>query len=85
MGHVGILAGIAAVAIGFIIMFLIVPIFDRRNRGFVVLAGVFTMLLGHLGAITGAIYIGTAGVVLCYISGLWAIVVAALGFRQKQA
>jgi len=83
MGHVGIIAGIAAVAIGLIIVFLIVSIYERRNRGFILLGGILTIVVGHLGAIAGAIYIGTAGVLLCYIAGLWAIVVATLGPRQR--
>jgi hypothetical protein len=85
MGHVGIIAGVAAVAIGLILVLVIVPIYDRMHRGFVVLGGILTIVLGHLGAIAGAIYVGTLGVLLCYIAGLWAIIVAALGLRRGQA
>lgn len=85
MGHVGIIAGIAAIAIGLIIIFLIVPIYERRNRGFVVFGGVLTIVLGHLGAIAGAIYVSTVGMVLCYTAGVWAIVVMVWGHRRGQA
>jgi uncharacterized BrkB/YihY/UPF0761 family membrane protein len=74
MGHVGIVAGIAAVGIGLVILFLIVPVYERKSRGSIMLAGILTILLGHIGAIAGAIYIGTVGVVLCYTAGIWAIV-----------
>ncbi|NIO00754.1 MAG: hypothetical protein GTO42_01225 [Candidatus Latescibacteria bacterium] len=84
MGDVGIIAGVAAVAIGLIIVFLITPIYERTNRWLVVLGGVLTIVLGHLGAITGAIYIGTLGVLLCYLAGIWAIVVAVSGLRRRQ-
>jgi hypothetical protein len=82
MGHVGIIAGAAAVVIGLIIVFLITPFYERASRWLVVLGGVLTIVLGHLGAIAGAIYIGTVGVALCYISGIWVIVVAAFGSRR---
>ncbi len=82
MGHVGIIAGITATAIGLIIVFLIVPIYERRNRGFVVFGGVLTIVLGHLGAIAGAIYVGTVGMVLCYAAGVWAIGVMVWGHRR---
>jgi uncharacterized BrkB/YihY/UPF0761 family membrane protein len=84
MGHVGIIAGVAAVAIGFVIVFVIVPVLGRKGRIAVAIGGVLTIVLGHLGAIAGAIYVGTVGVVLCYIAGVWAIVVAALGTRRKR-
>lgn len=81
MGHVGIIAGVAAIAIGLVIVFVVVSIYKRRNRGLVLLAGILTIVLGHLGAIAGAIYIGTVGVALCYTAGIWVLVEAARGVK----
>jgi uncharacterized BrkB/YihY/UPF0761 family membrane protein len=85
MGHVGIIAGVAAVVIGLIIVFLVTPIYARTNRAFVVLGGVLTIVLGHVGGIAGAIYVGTVGVALCYVAGIWTIIRAALGSRRRRA
>jgi hypothetical protein len=76
MGHVGIIAGLVAIAIGLIVIFIITPIYKRRSRGLIALGGSLTIILGHIGAIAGALYIGTAGMVLCYIAGMWLLVVA---------
>ena len=85
MGHVGIIAGLAAIPIGLIIVFLITRFYDRESRAFVLLGGVLTIVVGHVGGIAGAIYVGTLGVALCYIAGIWAIVRAALGPRRSKA
>lgn len=77
MGDVGMIAGVAAIAIGLVIRFFVVPLYEQRRRGLVLLGGILTVVLGHVGAIAGAIYIGTVGLVLCYISGIWVIVAAA--------
>ena len=69
MGHVGIIAGIAAAVIGLVILFLVLPFYKQRNRGLIALGGVLTVILGHLGAVAGAIYVGTVGLLLCYIAG----------------
>jgi hypothetical protein len=86
MGHVGIIAGVLAVIIGLAIIFLIVPlydrIYDRRSLGVVIIGGIFTIILGHLGAIAGVIYIGTVGVLLCYIAGVWTIVTAVMKLKR---
>jgi hypothetical protein len=76
MGHVGIIAGIAAIAIGLAIVLLVAPIYARKSRAVVILGGILTAVLGHLGAIAGALFVGTAGVISCYIAGIWAIVIA---------
>jgi TM2 domain-containing membrane protein YozV len=39
-----------------------------------ILAGIIIIIAGHLGAVAGAMLIGTAGVLLCYIAGIWNIV-----------
>lgn len=79
MGHVGILAGVAAVTIGALLVFAVVPLYEKRNRWLLALGGLLTMVLGHAGAIAGAIYVGTVGVLLCYVAGLWALIAAACG------
>jgi hypothetical protein len=75
MGHVGIIAGVAAILIGLAIALMVVPIYRYSLRNRVVQASLLTMVLGHLGAVTGALYVGTAGVLLCYIAGIWGMVV----------
>ncbi len=74
MGHVGILAGIAAIALGILIVFCVRPLYDKQKRRYIALGGILTVILGHLGAVTGAIYVGTLGLLLCYIAGFWALV-----------
>ena len=83
MGHVGVIAGVAAVVIGLIILFLIIPIYKKKNRLLVLLGGVLTIVFGHIGGIAGAIYVGTAGVVLCYTAGVWVIVAVVKGLRRR--
>jgi hypothetical protein len=85
MGHVGVIAGAAAVLIGTIIMTVIVPMFRRRNRLLIAVGGMLTIVLGHIGAIAGALYIGTAGVILCYIAGLWIIVTVVVASLRRRA
>lgn len=71
-GHVGIVAGLAAIGIGAAII-LLAARRSRSRRGEVVSA-VILMVLGHAGAIAGALIIGTAGMALCYVAGIWRIV-----------
>jgi len=68
-GHVGILAGIAAVLIGCVLIWIALhePAAPRAK----VMVGLLTVVLGHLGAIAGALLIGTAGMLLCYVAGIW--------------
>ncbi len=82
MGHVGVIAGAVAILIGLVIAFIVVPLYQHSSRNRIVLAGVLTMVLGHLGAIAGALYIGTAGVLLCYVAGIWVVVSAAGSTRS---
>ncbi|MCK5618472.1 MAG: hypothetical protein KAJ17_03690 [Candidatus Krumholzibacteria bacterium] len=84
MGHVGVIAGVAAVVIGLIILFLIIPIYKKKNRLLVLSGGVLTIVFGHIGGIAGAIYVGTAGVVLCYTAGVWVIVAVVRGLRRRE-
>jgi len=76
MGHVGIVAGIAAIVLGIVIIFAVVPLFRKQKRGYIALGGILTVVLGHLGAVSGAIYVGTLGLLLCYVAGFWALVIA---------
>jgi hypothetical protein len=76
MGHVGVIAGVAALVVGFVIVFIAVPLYRHGNRRLVVAGGTLTVILGHVGAVAGALYIGTLGALLCYIAGLWVIVAA---------
>ncbi|MDH4211776.1 MAG: hypothetical protein OEV79_10070 [candidate division WOR-3 bacterium] len=78
MGHVGIIAGIAAIILGILIVFAVVPLYKRPNRGYVALGGLLTIVLGHLGAVAGVIYVGTLGLLLCYIAGFWALILAGI-------
>ena len=81
MGHVGIISGIIAVLIGFFIVFGVVPLYNRDNKKLVLLAGILTMVLGHAGAVAGALYVGTMGMILCYVGGIWLLV--AIARRKK--
>jgi hypothetical protein len=72
-GHIGILAGLAAMAIGASIVWLARTQYPHRPRR--IIAGILTALLGHLGAIAGALLVGTAGMALCYVAGVWLIIV----------
>lgn len=73
-GHVGILAGIGAILIGLILILGIVRIYESKNRWYILLGGLLTIVVGHIGGIAGAIYVGTVGVLLCYITGIWLII-----------
>lgn len=72
-GHIGILAGLAAMAIGALIVLLAHTQYAHKRRR--IIAGILTMVLGHLGAIAGALLVGTAGMALCYTAGVWLIIV----------
>ena len=74
MGHVGITAGIAAVLIGLGILFYLPRLYISDSRKLRILGSVLTMVLGHLGAIFGALYLGTLGVFLCYLAGIWLLI-----------
>ena len=73
MGHVGIIAGVGAILVGLVIVFAVRLLFELQKRGLIALGGILTVVLGHLGAIWGAIYVGTVGLLLCYIAGFWTL------------
>jgi hypothetical protein len=68
-GHVGVVAGLVALAIGAALIWLGRQ--DHRGLRRLIAAGILMIVLGHLGAIAGALLVGTAGVILCYIAGIW--------------
>ncbi|MBI9045780.1 MAG: hypothetical protein JEZ06_14915 [Anaerolineaceae bacterium] len=78
-GHVGIFPGLGAVGIGIFLYWL-----GRRDflniRG-KLLAGILSMVFGHLGAVFGAMIIGTLGVLFCYTGGIGYLTQA---FRQRK-
>lgn len=71
MGHVGIIAGIIATAIGLMILLGLPRLYKAQIHRLKILGGVLTLILGHAGAVFGALYVGTLGVFLCYLSGIW--------------
>ena len=72
-GHIGILAGLAAAAIGAAVIWLSLTQYPHKRRR--IAAGILTMILGHLGAIAGALLVGTLGMALCYTAGVYIIIV----------
>ena len=71
MGHVGIIAGLIAILIGVGIIYFLPRLYRSEHKRLKILGGILTIVLGHLGAIFGALYVGTVGVLLCYIGGIW--------------
>ena len=74
MGHVGILAGLAAILIGALIIVGIPRLINHGNKRVRILGSILTVVLGHLGAVFGALCLGTIGVFLCYLGGIWLLV-----------
>jgi len=70
-GHVGVWAGLAAVLIGGTLVWIATH--EPASPPAKVLFGLLTVVLGHLGAIAGALLVGTAGLLLSYVSGFWLI------------
>jgi hypothetical protein len=87
LGHVGIVSGLVAIVMGVLLVHVAAPRLGRagdtsqefggelgprrRKRGAVL---VFSLAL--MGSITGALYVGTAGMALCCVAAGWAF------FRQ---
>jgi len=74
MGHVGITAGLAAIGIGLVIIFLLPRLYDHADKRLRIIGSVLTFVLGHAGAVFGALYVGTVGVFLSYLGGIWLLV-----------
>lgn len=83
MGHVGIFAGIGAILVSLVILFAVRPLYVQPKRGLIALGGILTIVLGHIGAVWGAIFVGTLGLLLCYIAGFWALVAAVVGVTEE--
>lgn len=71
MGHVGIIAGLIAAVIGLGILLGLPRLYEASSRQLRILGGILTPILGHAGAVFGALYIGTLGVFLSYLAGIW--------------
>jgi hypothetical protein len=71
-GHVGILAGIAAILIGAVLIWM--ALHEPASPLGKLVVGLLTVVFGHLGAIAGALLVGTAGVILSYVAGIWLVV-----------
>lgn len=82
-GHVGIVAGLIAMVIGAVLIWF--GHLKHATPGRFVLAGFVVAVLGHLGAIAGALLVGTAGLVCCYIAGVWFFVLAAKTWLRKRS
>lgn len=74
LGHVGITAGVAAIGIGLAIFFLLPRLYDHADKRLRILGSALTIVLGHAGAVFGALYVGTIGVTLCYLGGIWLMI-----------
>ncbi len=75
MGHVGIIAGIIAIVIGLAILLGLPRLYQSHSRQLRILGGVLTPVLGHAGAVFGALYVGTVGVFLSYLAGIWLLII----------
>jgi hypothetical protein len=75
MGHVGITAGLAAIGIGLLILFALPRLYQHHDRRFRLLGAFLTFILGHAGAVFGALYVGPVGVFLCYVGGIWLLTI----------
>jgi hypothetical protein len=84
MGHVGVLAGILAVLSGLAIYYLVLPLYRINVFKYAVGSGIITIVLGHLGAIAGALYVGTAGLVCLYTAGIWMVIIGIRKVHRKK-
>jgi len=75
MGHVGITAGLAAIATGLVMLLALPRLYQQPDKKLRILGSILTFVLGHAGAVFGALYVGTIGVILAYISGIWLLVI----------
>ena len=75
MGHVGIIAGVIAIGIGLAILLGLPHLFGSPKRNWQIVGGILTPILGHAGAVFGALYVGTLGVILSYLGGIWLLVI----------
>jgi hypothetical protein len=70
-GHIGIVNGILSMIIGAFLFWLSRQVFKKALLTMV--SGILMVVVGHLGAVMGALLVGTGGLLLCYIAGFWSI------------
>lgn len=80
-GHIGIVNGILAMLIGVFLFWLSRQ--EIKHALFIIISGIFMLVVGHLGAVMGALLVGTAGLLLCYIAGFWSIGLGIKGLVKK--
>ena len=71
----GILNLILGIQIGVLIIFTLPLLYKKQDRRLQILGGLLTVILGHAGAVFGALYVGTVGVILCYVEGIWLLII----------
>lgn len=82
LGHVGIISGIVAMVMGVLIVHVAAPRLGRAEdaapesgkesaAGRRKRAAILVFCLGLIGSITGALYVGTAGMALCCVAAGW--------------
>lgn len=71
-GHVGVWAGIVAIVIGSVLVWI--ALHEPAGPMGKIAAGLLTVVFGQLGAMAGALLVGTAGALLSYVTGIWLIV-----------
>ncbi|MGD8306183.1 MAG: hypothetical protein PVF17_05985 [Ignavibacteria bacterium] len=76
-GHIGVVNGIAALIIGGFLLWLSRQNYSTSLR--LLITGLLSIVIGHIGAIAGALLVGTTGLLLCYVAGVWFIV---LGIKE---
>ena len=70
-GHVGAISGLIAIAIGASIVWLVWVRYPFESRKHRIVTAILLIVLGHAGAVAGALIVGTAGAILCYALGIW--------------
>jgi hypothetical protein len=85
MGHVGVVAGIIAVVLGMLIYYLVIPLYRMKSTSYLIASGLMTVVLGHLGAVAGALFVGTAGLVCLYTAGIWMVIIGIRSSSQVRA
>lgn len=78
-GHVGVWAGVVAIVIGSVLIWM--SRHEPVNAKSKITVGLLTVVLGHMGAAAGALLVGTAGLLLCYVAGFWLL---ARGARESK-
>jgi hypothetical protein len=79
-------SGVVNAVLGARIGALVYDTYPGGKMGHVgVLVGLLAIVIGHAGAVAGAIYIGTVGVVLCYAAGIWVLIAAVRGIPAEDS